>query len=68
MGVVKDLLKRLTPWYDEDEVSSREINTSKVVKDSHTARRDAEAEFLKSYRQAGNAIGRHEWAPEKKAK
>jgi hypothetical protein len=66
MGVVRDLLRRLTPWYDEDEVTSRENTTQTVVKESHQARRDAEAEFFKSYRKAGEAIGRHQWAPDRK--
>ncbi len=69
MGVMRDLLRRLTPWYDEDEVVSRENTTQTAVNKSHQARRDAEAEFLKSYRQAGEVIGaRHPWVPGKKTR
>jgi len=67
-GVVKDLLKRVTPWYDEDEATSREESTAQVVQTSHNVRRDAEDEMLLSYRKAGNAIGRRQMAAEKRAK
>lgn len=58
MGVLRKALHKLTPWYDEDEVQSREARTDEIVKKSARTQKEARSAMLESYRDVSKATGR----------
>lgn len=57
-----DILTKLLPNLNK-EIEKREAVTKSAIQKSEGARRDAEADMIKSYRKMGLELdGRHDWS------